>query len=207
MTTNHVNQQLSTLTPAADTQPRPGRPLGLSLAILLCVMLYSVLPFALLGLDFMIQSRFQQFDDMTIPMPDGEELRAIAAGSDAELVNTRRLVIEAGLGLGFLVIAVFAWRGRPRWMRLLLMAFVLFFAAFNAYAIFMALTRIPSLDEGITSADGLVNSFLIGRLVITVLIPVYVVWYLNRAPARAFYRGYYLPAPDQTENESQGAQS
>jgi hypothetical protein len=27
------------------------------------------------------------------------------------------------------------------------------------------------------------------------LVSFYVVWYLNRGPARAFYRGYYLPDP------------
>jgi hypothetical protein len=29
---------------------------------------------------------------------------------------------------------------------------------------------------------------------------LYTLWYMNRGPARAFYRGYYLPAPPDDKN-------
>ena len=57
-------------------------------------------------------------------------------------------------------------------------------------AVTASCTQLPcdsSLDLGRTLAAAQVPLF--------VLVPLYVLWYLNRAPARAFYRGYYLPDP------------
>jgi hypothetical protein len=41
-----------------------------------------------------------------------------------------------------------------------------------------------------------VRSLLASRALLTLLVPLYVLWYMNRAPARAFYRGCYLAEPD-----------
>jgi hypothetical protein len=49
----------------------------------------------------------------------------------------------------------------------------------------------PTLDQGIDSAQSLSNTVLTGRIVGSILVALYVIWYANRAPARAFYRGYY----------------
>jgi hypothetical protein len=51
----------------------------------------------------------------------------------------------------------------------------------------------PSPQAGLTSGDAFFSALDTGRIVIGVLVFLYVYWYMNRAPARAYYRGYYLP--------------
>jgi hypothetical protein len=56
----------------------------------------------------------------------------------------------------------------------------------------LRLLRTPSLEDGFTSADAIFDALRSGEVLLMLLVALYVVWYMNRAPARAFYRGYYL---------------
>jgi hypothetical protein len=173
---------------------KPPRTLGLSLAIVLSVLLYTVLPFALLAIDLSIKNRFEQLNELAIPYPDGSEGEALAVGGTANIVSSERLIFDVVVGAIFLTIAIFAWIGRPHWIRLLMLLAVLAMAALNLALIARGLMTPVTIEAGMSSGDSLARTLNIGLLVVHVLVPLYVGWYVNRGPARAFYRGAYLPA-------------
>jgi hypothetical protein len=53
-----------------------------------------------------------------------------------------------------------------------------------------------SIAVGLDSGRALAQQLQVTRIAFSTLIALYVLWYMNRAPARAFYRGAYLPEPD-----------
>ncbi|MBK9122579.1 MAG: hypothetical protein IPM16_05575 [Chloroflexi bacterium] len=175
--------------PEGNTETKPGRPLGLSLAIILSVGLYVVLPMFQLIVQVGLQERISQIDSPIVV--DGQELTAGASGGSFVLVGESELIVQTVAAGVFLVLAIFAWRGRPRGIRTAFTAAVLLYAGVTAYVTARTLLARSDISAGISSADDLVRQLLCGVLVTTVLIPLYVVWYINRAPARAFYRGTY----------------
>jgi hypothetical protein len=98
-------------------------------------------------------------------------------------------------GVVFLAIAIFAWRGKPSSMRYVLIAAVLILTTVTIAATLISLNSVPDVQSGIDSGGSVQDSLLRARLVVTALVSLYVMWYVNRGPARAFYRGYYLPSP------------
>jgi hypothetical protein len=173
------------------TQPRPGRPFGLTLAIVATTMIYSVVPLLQLGFDLLLMNHFRTLD-MSMPWNEGDEV--VFAGANADIVSAGDVVLVSVSGIAFLVVAFFAWRGKPAWSRYLLFFGVLGLNALYLVVVLSTLLRPVDLSQGFTSADELVRSSQIGYLLMMSLVTVYLVWYMNRAPARAFYRGYYLPA-------------
>lgn len=173
-----------------DKPAKPGRPFGLSLAIILSVGLYVVLPVFQLVVQVGLQERISQIDS---PIEvDGRELTAGAIGGSFTLVSAAELVVQTVAAGAFLAVAIFAWRGRPRGIRIGFTVMVLMYAGVTAFVTARTLLARSDLSQGISSADELVRQALCGVLVTTIVIPLYVVWYINRAPARAFYRGTYM---------------
>jgi hypothetical protein len=170
-------------------QQRPGRPLGLSLAIIISAMLFSLLPIAQVIFFLMMRQRLQNVEFL-----EGGG----AMGGDFQISDSA-LIWQLIGGLIFLVIAIFAWRGKPRSIRFLLILAVLILTAITIGVTVASLNAAPDIQLGIDSAKSLEDSLLRARLVVTALVSLYVVWYVNRGPARAFYRGYYLQEP-QSEN-------
>jgi hypothetical protein len=80
-----------------------------------------------------------------------------------------------------------------------LLAAVLIMAVLSLAVLIAQLSTPPTLADGLTSADDLGRNLRWTEIAFTILIPLYVAWYLNRAPARAFYRGRYLSAPKAVE--------
>jgi hypothetical protein len=165
-------------------QAKPGRPLGVTIAIILSVCLFSLFPIAQLGLVVLVQHQVNSDLGGT-------------GGITMLGVDETMLLVQMFLRVAFLVVAFFAWRGRPPVMRFVFMAFILILTVLT-----IAANLLPSLTTQTctqlpcdSSAEYLRE---IARLTLlpTILVPLYVVWYLNRGPARAFYRGYYLPDPD-----------
>ena len=159
---------------------KPPRPFGVTLAIGVSVLFFSIIPLMTVGMRFALETYI-----LDSTSDDG-----VVVGTDSPdpLTDTDTL-IQLGISVGFLGIAFFSWRGRPRWMRFALMisvvviAAVLLVQAFNNF-------QGSALEGG--SVDSLIHFLRQGQILFLILIPLYVVWYLNRAPARAFYRGYYL---------------
>jgi hypothetical protein len=166
---------------------RPGRPLGVSLAIFASVMLYTVFPLMIVAMVLLVARHFQNIDF--------GELQPLAVGGDFLGLSPATLVIQAIVALVFLVIAIFAWRGRPAYIRYVMLAAVILLTLYSLAMTIMPTLTNQNLPQGISSLDSLMSSVSCGQFAMSALVSLYVVWYLNRGPARAFYRGYYLPDP------------
>jgi hypothetical protein len=166
-----------------NREQRPARTLGLSLAILVSIMWFSVLPMMQAGAILLVEWRLREAEQ---GLSLGDDLPAFAYGGEFRGVSDAVLWFQAVTGGVFLVIGAAAWRGRPSSIRRIMAAAVVILTA-------VTLNQPATIYEGIDSGGSLSTSLLNVRLIMTVIIPLYVLWYMNRAPARAFYRGYYLP--------------
>jgi hypothetical protein len=164
---------------------KPGRPLGLSLAIIISVILFSLLPIA--QIIFVLSLR-QQFQAIEFLPGSG------AVGGDL-LIADANLIVPFVNGILFLIIAVFAWRGKPQGVRFAFIAGVIYLTAVTILMTVVTVNAEPTVEQGLDSGAQFENSLLGVRVVLSVLVALYVIWYVNRGPARAFYRGYYLSEP------------
>ncbi len=173
---------------------RPPRTFGLALALGASVLIYTLLPLVQVAMVVLPQMAFSA---MELPLADdGGGVGSLAAGGEIEGIGSEILLLQAGMALAFLVIAVLAWRGRPPWIRFALVAAILLLLAINlASALGVALAQPTLLETGLDSGQSLRRVLASSQVVVTVLVSLYVIWYVNRAPARAFYRGYYLDDP------------
>jgi len=171
---------------------RPGRPFGVTLAIIASVCLFSLLPLLQVGIILLVRQHFLNMDFQD----SGLEL--IAMGGDFLGVSESNLLLQSVLSMGFLIIAILAWRGRPPSARFALIAAVFVLTALKLWSVVAPLLATPDLQSGASSLDGLMRSLGTGQFILELLVLFYVIWYMNRGPARAFYRGYYLPDPGET---------
>ena len=172
---------------------KPGRTVGLSLAILASAMLFSILPLTQVALVLTIRYKVQQ---VSLPFPGETSPTApIASSGDVTGVSDLYLAVQIVLAVVFLIIAVCAWIGRPRWIRLAMWVAVLILTLVTAALTITPLLAPPDATQGFDSGTSIVQTLLSGRLLLSVLVALYVVWYMNRGPARAYYRGYYLADP------------
>lgn len=162
---------------------KPGRPLGLSLAIVLSILIFALLP--LLQAGFVLLLR-QQFANIEFLEEGG------AYGGSIDGISDARLIFSSVSGLLFLVIGVMAWRGKPQIIRYVFVAAVIVITAASIGVSLLTLNASATIEQGIDSSGQLGDTLLIFQMAVSVLIAAYVIWYTNRGPARAFYRGYYL---------------
>jgi hypothetical protein len=174
---------------------KPGRTFGLSLAIIASVLLFSILPLMQVSMVLLVEYRLSQ-QPPTLPLGNGENIQPIAVGGDFTGVADSTLILQTLLGLAFLLVALLAWIGRPPSIRFVLIAAVCTLTLLTLLTSILPLFSAPNLQDGIDSGAGVVRSLLASRALLTLLVPLYVLWYMNRAPARAFYRGCYLAEPD-----------
>jgi len=175
---------------------KPGRTLGLSLAILGAVMLFSVLPLLQVAMILLLRYRLQ---NASLPLEgDTTPSTPFAVGGAFVGVDDGTMLLQAGLGIGFLIIAFFAWRGRPGWIRFVMIGAVALLTLISIGVSVAPLISAPDLNAGIDSGEAIRNVLLSGRMIVSVLLALYVAWYMNRGPARAFYRGYYRHEADGT---------
>ncbi|MEP7291628.1 MAG: hypothetical protein ABI835_07580 [Chloroflexota bacterium] len=176
---------------------KPGRTLGLSLAILASVMLFTILPMLQIAMILLVRLRIQS---ASLPVPgQADSVTPIAVGSSFVGIDDISLIVQTALGIVFLGIA---FRGRPAWIRFVMLASVLVLTLVTIALSLAPLITNPDLSRGIDSGEAIRSVFLSGRLLLSVLVAFYVVWYVNRGPARAYYRGYYLSVPSETTTKS-----
>ena len=168
---------------------RPPRPFGVTLAIIASLFLFTVFPLMEVG---MLLSVRLHFANLTF---EGNGPQPFAIGADFLGIPDSKIFLQAIIALIFLVIAIFAWRGRPPFMRYILIAVCAGLTLFNILNVVVSQLGQQDLTAGFSSLDSILNSLSLGQFVISLIVTIYVVWYLNRGPARAFYRGYYLPMP------------
>jgi hypothetical protein len=174
------------------------------LAIILSVIYFSILPLIANGLIWSVHRHFENVRNQAI----SENLAEAGMGIPPELITGIEGLPEINLwqvlmSILFFIVAVFAWRGRPPGIRYVLMIAIISVTLFN-----LALTlSIPSPDltQGLDSSAEFSSSIARLNLGGGFLVVAYVLWYINRAPSRAFYRGYYLPEPKTQAERKQGA--
>lgn len=166
---------------------KPARPFGVTLAILLCVLFFSLIPLISVGSRVMIERHITR--DQTFVLPDGSTVEAISGVDEGGALDEGAVRVQIAVSVFFIVVAFFAWRGRSNVMRYLFMAAVVGIALILLYQNFV-LFRDSGFEGG--TGEALLRFLRNINILFLILLPAYVVWYLNRAPARAFYRGYYL---------------
>lgn len=179
---------------ATHNQKKPGRPFGVTLAIFISVLLFCVVPLLQVAGVLIVESYFRNLDN-TLILPDGQVTQGVSGGDFRGGITDAQLVMQTGVALAFLVVAIFAWIGKPAFMRFVLVGGVLLMMVISlGLSLIPALFASPEPGSGVSggSLDGLIDVLLGTQFIATLLVPLYVVWYLNRGPARAFYRGYYL---------------
>jgi hypothetical protein len=148
---------------------RVRRPLGVTLAVLATAVWFSIFP--LIKLYFLIRL--------------GNALDENAWGGGVEITIWNWL--ETALALVILVLCVLAWIGRPSWIRIAMVVAIMIPTLTTLYQIIHALLTPtdPILGGQPEEAWHRVLGCQVPGLLV---VPVYVAWYLNRAPARAFFR-------------------
>lgn len=173
---------------------RPPRPLGVALAIFTSLFLFTLLPLMQIGMILVVQRHFSSLE-----FPEGGP-QPIVVGGDFLGVSPWAILAQALIAVIFAIILVFAWRGRPSFIRFVFVGSVIFLTLMKIAAMLIQSSATQNLSEGISSLDSLVATFGSIQVVVELVVMIYVVWYLNRGPARAFYRGYYLSRRVPDEN-------
>jgi hypothetical protein len=174
------------------------RPLGLTIAITAIAALYGALP--LLEVYFLHR--------LSVTADEAYLMGGVEISSWTWL--------EGLFGGVVLIICLLAWWGRPPWIRFVLIAAILLPTALNMVRIAEALTNpVDPIFGGQTQEA--IRDFLTCQLPGFVVVPLYATWYLNRAPARAFYRRVPLSrvarqapdsaSPDQPDGEADNSAS
>lgn len=167
---------------------KPSRPFGLMLAILTAWMLFTVIPLVVTMLTFSISSYI--YRDTTTGALSGTSISNFQPGPYI-------LIIAAAVFMAF--VGIFAWRGRPARMRVILPVTVGLYTAVTVLGVLIpALTTSPSLAQGLDSSQGVAEKVLSGYSGMTLLFSVYCAWFCNRWSSRAFFRGYYTEKDKRT---------
>jgi len=161
-------------------------------------MLFSILPLIQVATVLMLRSRFESAS-LSIG-GEGDDIAPLAVGGSYTGVDDVTLFVQVVLGSAFLVVAFFAWRGKPQWIRFVMLASVVILTLVTVLLSVVPLVSQPDINQGIDSGAAIRDALLSGRLLLSVFVAFYVVWYVNRGPARAYYRGYYLPSPSETSS-------
>ncbi len=177
---------------------KPPRTIGIALAIILTTLLYTVAPLGFVGFTYTLQSRMRAnaviVGTGTLDLPGG------TVGFSS--VSAFELGAWSGLALIFLLIAILAWRGNGGHIRYIFMAAIVLMPtlygglwAYRRYSDAQSLAASGAMVSG--SGTPIICST---TLIFPLFLTLYVVWYMSRGPARAFYRGYYLSRDETSQN-------
>jgi hypothetical protein len=162
---------------STTASPRRFRPLGLSLAIIGTALLYGVVPLLWALPSFTLWLRSMQTGRNSAL--DGIAGAAFQGGE----IGTLTVI----LGVAILIATPFAWIGRPPRTRWLLIGLVWISTLLQLARIWGALSLNTGDGFAGGSLDQAIASVLTCQLPLIIVMPLYVTWYLNRAPARKFY--------------------
>jgi xanthine/uracil permease len=151
---------------------RPGRPRGVTIALLACTVLYGLYP--------LLESVLY----LTVEIRSGDPVAF-------------RVIVSLLLSLVMVGLLIPAWRGRPPQIRLILSGAVIGLMLINLGLTIVDLTQEDILFDAASQAARAFNNT---RLVLYPLLTLYIVWYLNRYPARQWYAGRQWDAGAVEEN-------
>ena len=143
---------------------RRGRPLGLTLALWACTLLYGLYPLA--------EALFY--------------LILITRRSSTPV--SPRAFLSLILSVGFLLLMIPAWLGRPPQIRKILTVVVLGLMVINLGLALVDLLNRPT-NVLADSSTAITQTADTCSFPIYILVTAYIVWYLNRYPSRAYYNG------------------
>lgn len=141
---------------------RRGKPLGLSIALVLSALLYGLMPLAEAIFFLVLRMRTHR-----------------------ELEPRAWLLLVSGII--FLILMIPAWLGRPPKIRPVLSMAVVGFSVLRLVFVIIELSNRPENGPIQDSGTAPSNASNLSLLLIYVLVPLYIVWYLNRHPSRAYY--------------------
>src|SRR5438128_819529 len=150
---------------------KPGHTLGVSLAILASLMLFSILPLMQVAMVLILRYRMQS---VNLPVGAGDSTHPIVVGGDFSGVTDAGLILQSVLGILFIIIAFFAWRGRPAWIRLAMLAGVLVLTLITIVLSILPLVNGNDPSAGIDSGAAIAQTLLSGRLIVSILVALYV---------------------------------
>jgi hypothetical protein len=143
------------------------RPLGMIIAILATAVVYGIIPLVPLAMTALITL-------------EGHNM----SGADLPYNN-----LDVTVAIIILLICILAWLGRPRWIRWVLILSVWLATAYQIKGLYQTLPP-GSVMKGATGGTiaEFSQSVVPCIVIMLVVIPLYITWYMNRAPVRAFYR-------------------
>ena len=151
-----------------NTKPeRRYRPLGMIIAILATAVIYGLFPLIPVALTLIVRLEGHNMSGADLPF------------NNLDIVS----------GIAILFICVLAWIGRTPWIRWVLILSVWLATAYQIER-FLQLMQPQGIGQGLTGGTfaELSQSALPCVTIFLLLVPLYITWYMNRAPARAFYR-------------------
>jgi hypothetical protein len=177
---------------------KPPRTLGIALAIVLASLFYTVIPLGFVGFTYALQA---QMRDTGIAVGIGDvEIPGGSVGFAS--ISRVELILWTITAIAFLIVAILAWRGQGTQIRFVFLGAVIVAPlaywglwAFRSYRDQQYLAETGAIIAG-TGLPGICSS----AFALPILVTLYIMWYMNRGPARAFYRGYYLERNDDQLN-------
>ena len=164
---------------------KPPRTIGISLAILLSVLFFSLFPFIQTGYNLILQDRIRQSQVIV-----GSNFNLTSSIDEISQYSRIGLVIEIIPPIIFFVLCFLTWVGKPSYIR------HLFWIAVVSWVVGMWVRLYAVKEEpAFFVSSGFIHTIQIIYAIFSSIVGLYVVWYINRAPARAFFRGYYLQEP------------
>jgi len=149
------------------------RPLGLALAVAAGFILFGIFPI----LKSYISWRLNR----------GIESNGVVVGASIPFDGFTYL--GTGLGIVVFVLAFFAWRGKPPQVRFVFQGAVLLSVLLVILETLFRLNTNSGADALFTNSGGdTINAIFRTQVPLQILTAIYIIWYCNRAPARAFYR-------------------
>lgn len=152
-----------------NSQKRVYRPFGLTLAIIMGIVLFAAFP--LLKLYFA-----WRLDDCS----NDAGFDCGITGFSLDSWNWAGGI----LGAIVLISAIFAWIGKPPQIRFIFQGAVLI----TGLEIILEAIARSSGGSASSSAAEMMRNILRCQVPFQILLALYIIWYCNRAPARAFYR-------------------
>lgn len=162
-----------------DQNPKPHRPFGVSLAILLSMMIYVFIPMVLVVFFLASNDVFYRIESQAM------------AGVDINGMDSESFLGASIIAVVVFVLGLAAWRVRSEWIRRLYSISVLIAGVLATAALVLSVQSGPNLQNGIDSMTEAARDNVAIFVFFIVAITAFIVWMMQRWSAKAFYRGYY----------------
>lgn len=164
---------------SVDQNAKPHRPFGVSLAILLSVMIFVVIPMAVVVFFLATNDVFYRIESEAM------------AGVDINGMDPQSFIGASIVATVVFILGLAAWRVRSEWVRRFYTASVLVAGILATVALLLSVQSEPSLQNGIDSMSEAARGNTAIFVAVVVIVTAFIVWMMQRWSAKAFYRGHY----------------